>query len=326
MAHNRHFRWPSSRSLSFLALTMTLATALEMARVPAQAAETPAKPAETSAKPAETQTDALSVKAARRAAALAAAWARFPVPPKIRRYAERLLRQYDTNGDGVLQPEEFAKMQGDPHAGDINRDGVISVDDLAVYVARYGLSHRIHLVVPTQTGAALLAGMSPTVNGLPVDEVADDAVSLEAALAAEAETPEDGSSEEGESGTPGLELRSPWARDAALAKLAGNNKKLRRLSPWTQKFHVSYQNLPAGLPDWFRARDFDGDGQITLHEFAPEATRKDIEEFLRYDVDRNGIITPAEALRFGGRSSAAAASAKTPAALANPAATGKRRP
>ena len=52
--------------------------------------------------------------------------------------------------------------------------------------------------------------MSPTVNGLPVDDATDDAVSLEAAMAAEGEMSEDGSYEEGELGTSGLELRSPW--------------------------------------------------------------------------------------------------------------------
>ena len=271
---------------------------------------------------ADASADPVSIKAARREAALSASpKRRLPIAPKVQRYAERLIRQYDTNGDGVLQTEEWAKIQGDPSLIDVNGDGVITVQDMARYVARYGVSHRIHLAVPTQSGASLLAGMTPTAGGsLATDAVpyADGMVPLEAAYAAAEEMSEDDPSREGEPGIYGLEPRSLLSRDAS----PGTGKKLRPVSPWTQKFHVPLRTLPAGLPDWFRARDLDGDGQITLHEFAPEATRKDIEEFSRYDLDRDGVITPLEAAGLGGRSATGAASPVTVA----PAVKSKRRP
>ena len=282
---------------------MAIAAVLALVAGPTLAAEAPAD--------ASAEAAAKAAKAARKAAALASHRPKFPIPPKIQRYAERLFQQYDTDGDGVLQAEEWAKMQGDPRLIDINRDGVITADDLAFYIARYSLSHRIHLAMPTQSSAALLAGLAPTANGFPIaDAITDGTISLEAAYAVDEEMADDDPGRDGESGVFGSGPRAALAREAAIAMA----KKQRTASPWLQRFHVSSRSLPAGLPEWFRPRDLDGDGQITLHEFAPEATRKDIEEFLRYDVDRDGVITPAEAARLGGRSGAAA---RTQASAAN---------
>lgn len=71
----------------------------------------------------------------------------YPVSAKILRYAERLVKQYDTNGNGRLEQDEWEKMHGDPKAMDANRDGVITTEDLARYIARYGRAHRLQLMI-----------------------------------------------------------------------------------------------------------------------------------------------------------------------------------
>ncbi len=71
-----------------------------------------------------------------------------------------------------------------------------------------------------------------------------------------------------------------------------------RLPPNTT-FHVSKSRLPAGLPDWFRSRDRNGDGQVSLSEYAPNAAPADVEQFARYDRNGDGLITVEECL--GGR-------------------------
>ena len=38
---------------------------------------------------------------------------RASIPAKIRRHAQRLMRKYDTDGDGRLQTAEWRKMPGD---------------------------------------------------------------------------------------------------------------------------------------------------------------------------------------------------------------------
>ena len=63
------------------------------------------------------------------------------------------------------------------------------------------------------------------------------------------------------------------------------------------KFSVRRKRLPAGLPAWFLARDEDGDGQLTLSEFAPKPTPADLREFRRYDLNGDGLITAEECLR-----------------------------
>jgi hypothetical protein len=66
-----------------------------------------------------------------------------------------------------------------------------------------------------------------------------------------------------------------------------------------QRFFVPPMRLPQGVPPWFVTRDLDGDGQLTLSEFAPHPTQADIEEFNRYDSNHDGVITIDEVLHFG---------------------------
>jgi Ca2+-binding EF-hand superfamily protein len=54
--------------------------------------------------------------------------------------------------------------------------------------------------------------------------------------------------------------------------------------------------LPAGLPDWFRQLDTDGDGQIGLYEW--RAGGRTLEEFTRIDRNDDGFLTPEEVLFY----------------------------
>jgi len=56
------------------------------------------------------------------------------------------------------------------------------------------------------------------------------------------------------------------------------------------------ERLPAGLPDWFARDDADGDGQIAMHEFSTSWTEAVLAEFLQFDLNGDGLITPAECL------------------------------
>jgi Ca2+-binding EF-hand superfamily protein len=50
--------------------------------------------------------------------------------------------------------------------------------------------------------------------------------------------------------------------------------------------------LPAGLPDWFRKLDTDGDGQVGLYEW--RASGRPLSEFFRMDRNGDGFITAEE--------------------------------
>jgi Ca2+-binding EF-hand superfamily protein len=63
------------------------------------------------------------------------------------------------------------------------------------------------------------------------------------------------------------------------------------------RFHVPAARLPSELPDWFRQRDANGDGQITFAEFAAHAAPDELDDFARYDLNGDGVITVQEYLR-----------------------------
>ena len=55
--------------------------------------------------------------------------------------------------------------------------------------------------------------------------------------------------------------------------------------------------LPDGLPGFFTDRDKNGDGQITLAEYASEFNDSIVAEFMESDLNNDGVIIPSEALR-----------------------------
>ncbi len=187
------------------------------------------------------------------------------IPAKVRRYAERLLQRYDKNRDGRLQADEWSKMHGHPEAADGNRDGAITPDELTSYIGAFGRNRRVGLANPLlgweprsepQSQAAGAQGSRP-------ERAAPDGV-------------------EGKNGTPSAET--------GLQPTAGAQP------PRATTFHVPKSRLPAGLPDWFLRRDLDGDGQLSLAEYAPSSMPADLEQFARYDGNGDGFITARECL------------------------------
>lgn len=217
--------------------------------------------------PAEPAPDAAALPAA------SAGPASLPIPAKILRYAERLVRQYDTNGDGRLQKDEWEKIHGNPPMVDADHDGVITVDEFAQYISRYGQLHRIHLFQPaadvTPPPSLFRPGGSGSAQESSTEEKAEPAP-VDIANAPQMPTP-------------------AAAEDAA-------DRVVRRAPRSARKYYISRANLPPGLPEWFTGRDADGDGQITMAEFAPSPSRSEILEFNRYDTNRDGVITARELL------------------------------
>ncbi len=62
------------------------------------------------------------------------------------------------------------------------------------------------------------------------------------------------------------------------------------------RFRRPHERLPQGLPDWFIQKDKDEDGQISMAEFSNSWNDATVSEFLRYDLDGDGVITPKECL------------------------------
>jgi Ca2+-binding EF-hand superfamily protein len=81
------------------------------------------------------------------------------------------------------------------------------------------------------------------------------------------------------------------SESAASTASSGTLKKSYRfLSP--------QERLPKGLPDWFLRKDADSDGQVTMAEYAPGGWSESMaEEFTKYDLNGDGIVTPEECLK-----------------------------
>lgn len=72
-----------------------------------------------------------------------------------------------------------------------------------------------------------------------------------------------------------------------------DDKALRR----NRKFYVADSRLPKGLPRTFLVRDLNGDGQLTLAEFAPKGLSADLERFKKLDANLDNVVTAREFMR-----------------------------
>jgi hypothetical protein len=199
------------------------------------------------------------------------------IPTKLERYAERLVKKYDRNGSGALEENEWAGVPGDLRKVHRNRDGAITVEALADYLATYARSH------PLQDEKAAWQHLPrpPAVIFHPVTPVGGprENPAVEQAKA------------------PGRAEGAPSAENAPSAKKGPlEGKRGTEASRDARKFYVAPSALPPGLPDWFRERDVDGDGQLTLSEFAPDGSAAQRQLFAHYDQNGDGVITPEEVL------------------------------
>jgi Ca2+-binding EF-hand superfamily protein len=62
------------------------------------------------------------------------------------------------------------------------------------------------------------------------------------------------------------------------------------------RFLTAAERLPFDIPDWFVDQDENGDGQVAMAEYASFWSDSKVREFARYDLNRDGLITPTECL------------------------------
>lgn len=196
---------------------------------------------------------------------------------KVLRYAQRVIADHDANQDGILQQSEWSTLKGDPSSIDLNGDGTITVDEFALHVARFATPRRIRLLFPE----------SPPTEDVPLLQPK----SAPAEPAAKTDAAAKSASGERAEGT-----------DVAAADTSGEATAPAKAPPRRRdtKFFVPASRLPQNLPAWFHARDKDGDGQITMAEYAESMTPATLAEFNRLDRNGDGVITAAELVQRSG--------------------------
>jgi hypothetical protein len=199
-------------------------------------------------------------------------------PAKAYRYAQTLLQRYDRNGDGKLQKDEWSQLPGASKGLDANADQEVTVEELVRWMMVYGAQRRLQpgWLPPTPEPEAVPAGKD---SGESAKEQVETPPSPK-------ERPADGPRTTVPSPTPDTTPRRP------------------------KRFHLSPSRIPPGLPEWFLSRDADGDGQLTLSEYASGGTAFAQQEFARLDLNGDGVVTPQEYLKINKPAKAAKPPAK----------------
>lgn len=210
------------------------------------------------------------------------------IPAKVYRYAQRLIREHDRDGDGKLSRLEWGQHSGFL-TSDSDLDGRVRLEELVGRIAAYGRHRRIRLMAPMfESDDSLPSLLNPTTEAVPpmspdAAAMTDNGPTPEARVVASAAA----------GGALGAGTVDNRGNGGESEKKEGGEKPERRET----KFVVSAARRPEGLPSWFVDKDSDGDGQLSMAEFAPKPTGASLADFARYDRNGDGVITAGEYLR-----------------------------
>lgn len=220
-------------------------------------------------------------------------------PARLARVVE-FLRRLDTNGNGMIEEEEATGFQRQVLERVLSRNGI---------KVKFPIS--IEQVMQATTSAARSEGNAATGGGLPLAVVGvgpaprpptAGAGQVAGVGGTELQPPVPGSgAPPGNVAEPPVGAASTTAPvnppDISPSSNSGESAPGKALVRKSGRFLTAKERLPQGLPDWFIQKDADGDGQISMAEFASEWTPEKVREFESYDRNHDGFITASECLQ-----------------------------
>jgi len=195
-----------------------------------------------------------------------------PAPPmKIARYASRLMQRYDTDGNGHLSRAEWGLMQGRPAVMDRDQDGQITLAEMILHIREYARYRKLGYSNPSgQTGLTAPIPPNPA-SPVPI-----------------AHNPEQNAANASDT------LVMTSEKNDSTGAVTATTEKPGFEHP-DAPYYVPARLRPSNLPAWFVQRDRNGDGQLSLAEFAPSDSREAVLTFQRLDASQDGLLTPQEA-------------------------------
>ncbi len=215
------------------------------------------------------------------------------VPVAIRFYCRYLFNKYDTNGDGKLEQKEWEdKIQG-AQAIDLDGDWVLTDQEVLYYIARYARNRtladprplqpqRFNIMIANEEQPVLIRTASAAPRLLDKEEAEKE----------RSEAP--------------IEL-DELSDDDFVKMLTEDNPALESvddeevldvlLTDMDESTFREYAAAPeelVGVPVWFLARDANGDGQLSLREFAPNLTPAAVAQFGKLDSNADGFVAADE--------------------------------
>src|SRR5262249_25458064 len=167
---------------------------------------------------------------------------------------------------------------------DLNHDGVITIDEIVAHHSA-GASASTAPAGSTTTSTTSTSTSSSTDSGRSSDRDRDRSDRYRGY-----------SRREGESGSDGKSKTDDATAKRVLTGTAGGTGKDAE-KRHSYRFSSAADKLPTGLPPWFKSRDTNGDGQVSLSEYSRTMSESVVSEFRRYDLNDDGIITAKEAAR-----------------------------
>ena len=175
--------------------------------------------------------------------------------PRIEAWARNLVKENDKNGDMMLQEDERSGLRGPVARADLDNDKVVTVEEIV-----RSLSNR----------------ESPERGGR------DRRASREGG----------GDRSESTAKSEGATKKRVYTSVSA-GSVAGKEKDADKRRSY--RFTPAQERLTGDLPSWFKSRDRNKDGQVSMSEYSRSWTARLVRQFQDIDLNDDGVITPKEA-------------------------------
>ncbi len=216
-------------------------------------------------------------------------------PLALRFYGRYLIGKYDADANGSLERAEWEDKLIGAQAIDLNGDWTLTDQEVLFYLARYASGRTIHNPAPKR----------PTyvANRVVLEEDKETRI-RPASAPMRRETADAAAATDKENANALAEMSD----EEALALFVEENKALEEIEDQellgvllteidsaTRREYAAPPEALKNVPVWFLARDVNGDGQLTLREFAPTLSTPAVAYFGKLDKNGDGFVVPDEA-------------------------------